>query len=367
MNASPNLFLEIGLSPSEIDARIDEAFRTIFEDARERFYFEADDGTGYMLDTGNLDARTEGMSYGMMMAVQMDRKDIFDRLWLFSKRRMWNAGGPQKGYFAWSVRPDGHRNSSGPAPDGEEYYAMALFFAEARWGGGAPPFNYAEQARDILRHAVHQHEIVPGGRPMWDPETALIKFVPELDFSDPSYHLPHFYDRFASLADPEDRAFWRRAASESRAYLSKACHPLTGLAPEYAHYDGTPETGHGHGDFFSDAYRVAMNIGLDSAWTGPRSEYKAIADRLQAFLWDREPYSTYAVDGTAKEPPALHPTAIIATTAAASLATTDTPLSRKWVRKFWETPMRKGDRRYYDNCLYFFCLMMLAGRYRALA
>ena len=366
MNTNPNLFAEIGLSSSDIETRIEDSFRIIFEDERERFYFEADGETGYMLDTGNFDARTEGMSYGMMMAVQMDRKDIFDRLWLFSKRHMWNAGGPYQGYFAWSVRPDGFRNSSGPAPDGEEYYAMALFFASARWGEGAPPLNYAWQARDILRHAVHQHELVPGGHSMWDPLTALIKFVPELPFSDPSYHLPHFYERFACLADPEDREFWRRAASASRAYLPKACHPVTGLAPEYAHYDGTPETGRGHGDFFSDSYRVAMNIGLDSAWTGPRPEYKAIADRLQAFLWNREPYATYAIDGTPKEPPALHPIAIVATTAAASLAT-NTPLSRQWVRKFWETPMRKGDRRYYDNCLYFFCLLMLAGRYKALA
>ena len=25
---------------------------------------------------------------------------------------------------------------------------------------------------------------------------------------------------------------------------------------------------------------------------------------------------------------------------------------------------RKGRRRYYDNCLYFFCLLMLTGNYR---
>ena len=366
MNKYPNLFAEIGLTQSEINARIDDAFHAIFEDDCERFYFETEGDAGYLLDTGNFDARTEGMSYGMMMAVQMDRKELFDRLWVFAKRHMWNAAGPYHGYFAWSAKPDGRPNFSGPAPDGEEYFAMALFFASARWGEGAPPFDYATQARDILRHAIHQHELVPGGQTMWDLETALIKFVPDLPFSDPSYHLPHFYERFAIHADPGDRAFWQRAARASRAYLPKACHPVTGLAPEYAHLDGTPETGHGHGDFFSDSYRVAMNIGLDSAWNGSRHEYRMIADRIQAFLWNREPYMTYTIDDTSKEPIALHPTAIIATAAAASLAT-DTPLSRQWVRKFWETPLRKGERRYYDNCLYFFCLLMLAGRYEQLA
>ena len=366
MKTTPNLLAMLGIPQADIDARIRTAFEAIFEDPRERFYFESGADAGYLMDTGNLDARTEGMSYGMMIAVQMDRQDLFDRLWTFSKRYMWNGSGPCAGYFAWSVQPDGRRNSDGPAPDGEEYYAMALFFAEARWGGRGAPFDYAAQARDILRHAVHQHELAPGGQPMWDPETALIRFIPESPFSDPSYHLPHFYDRFAILADEADRPFWRRAAEASRAYLRRACDPVTGLAAEYAHYDGTPETAHGHGDFFSDAYRVAMNIGLDSGWNGRTEAYRAIADRLQAFLWNREPPMTYTVRGEPKKPPALHPTALTATTAAASLAT-DTPLSRTWVMRFWNTPPRRGVRRYYDNCLYFFCLLMLAGRYAQLA
>lgn len=366
MKTTPNLLATLGIAQKEIDARVTETFHTIFEDKTERFFFEMGDDAGYFLDTGNFDARSEGMSYGMMMAVQMDRQDIFNRLWIFSMRYMYNATGSNAGYFAWSVRPDGRRNSDGPAPDGEEYFAMALFFAAARWGEGKPPLDYGAQARGILRHAVHQQTLAPGGQPMWDPETALIRFVPELLFSDPSYHLPHFYDRFAELADSEDHAFWHRAAQASRRYIALSCHPQTGMAPEYAHYDGTPETQHGHGDFFSDAYRVAMNLALDSGWNGSSKEYKTIADNLQRFLWNREPWRTYAIDGTPKEPIALHPTAIIATTAAAAQAT-DTSLSREWVLKFWNTPLRRGGRRYYDNCLYFFCLLMLSGRYAQLA
>ncbi len=366
MKTTPNLLAAAGIPEQEIAKRIADTENAIFLDPAERFYFETGGDAGYMMDTGNFDARTEGMSYGMMMAVQRGRKDIFDRLWTFSLRYMHNANGPYAGYFAWSVQPDGARNSDGPAPDGEEYYAMALFFAAARWGSAEPPFDYAAQARAILRHAVHQPQLIKGGHAMWDEETALIRFVPELPFSDPSYHLPHFYERFALLADPADRPFWQRAAQASRSYLALACHPQTGLAPEYAHYNGKPETEHGHGDFFSDAYRVAMNIGLDSAWCGQRPEYRTIADNLQRFLWGREPFQTYTVAGEPKNPPALHPTAVIATTAAASLAT-DTPLSRAWVQKFWNTPPRTGDRRYYDNCLYFFCLLMLSGEYRCYA
>ena len=33
------------------------------------------------------------------------------------------------------------------------------------------------------------------------------------------------------------------------------------------------------------------------------------------------------------------------------------------VRRFWDTPMRTGRRRYYDNCLYFFAILALSGHY----
>ena len=264
-NKYPDLFAEIGLSGEQIEKKIRDTFNTMFFDPEERIYFEKDERMGYVLDTGNNDARTEGMSYGMMMAVQMDRKDIFDRLWLFSKTYMYQSKGKYQGYFAWSVSPDGVKNSEGPAPDGEEYFAMALFFASKRWGDGQPPFDYSVQARDILRHCIHQSEIVKGGEPMWDSTNHYIKFVPETPFSDPSYHLPHFYELFALLADEADRSFWKKAAEESRKYLLISCHDRTGMAPEYAEFDGTPKHLFNDGQFYSDAYRVAMNIGLDAA------------------------------------------------------------------------------------------------------
>lgn len=202
-----------------------------------------------MLDTGNNDVRTEGMSYGMMMAVQMDDKEIFDRLWKWSKTYMYMDEGENTGYFAWSCAPDGTKNALGPAPDGEEYFAMALFFASNRWGDGDYPFNYNQQARDILHSCLHKGEN-NDGYPMWNPDNKLIKFVPSVEFSDPSYHLPHFYELFALWSNEEDRPFWKGAAIESRKYIAKSAHPITGLAPEYAFYDGQPNHVRGFGHFF---------------------------------------------------------------------------------------------------------------------
>ena len=367
MKKYENLFAALGIPQEEINRKLQNTFYTMFFDPVERIYFETGENMAYMLDTGNHDARSEGMSYGMMMAVQMDRKDIFDRLWLFSKTYMYQKSGKYEGYFAWSVNPDGAKNSEGPAPDGEEYFAMALFFASTRWGDSTEPFNYGEQARVLLRHCIHQAELVKGGSPMWDNENYLIKFIPESPYSDPSYHLPHFYELFAERADERDRPFWKKAVRASREYIVKSCHPVTGMASEYAEFDGTPRyMFKKKQQFYSDSYRVAMNIGLDAAWFGVKPELSAVADRLQAFFSENAKlgeYDSYMLDGTPIGEPAMHPTAIIATNAAGSLAAAG-KYRMGWVRDFWNLPLRKGGRRYYDNCLYFFCLLMLAGEYR---
>ena len=366
MREEINQFSRVGISAEEVRERAAECFQTIFEDPEERFFHEVDADSACMVDTGNVDARTEGMSYGMMMCVQMDRQDLFDRLWQFSVRYMLQKQGKYTGYFAWSVSPEGKHNAEGPAPDGEEYFAMALFLASDRWGSRSGIFDYEAQAREILRHCVHQAELVPEGRAMWDENNHLIRFVPEADFSDPSYHLPHFYEVFAQRANPEDRTFWKKAAEASREYLALSAHPVTGMSPEYAEYDGTPRYmfGKNYG-YYSDAYRVVMNMALDTLWFGPRDAYAAITAHLQEYFHGipEKEYRAYQIDGTPTEEEAMHPVAITAVLAASSIAG-GSAWADEYLRRFWETPMRKGKRRYYDNCLYFFCLLMLAGMYR---
>lgn len=211
-----NIFKECGYSEEEIEKRVKETFETIFYGSEEeRFYHEAGADMGYMEDTGNHDVRTEGMSYGMMVCVQMNRKQEFDRLWKWVRTYMYIEDGPGKNYFAWSCAVDGTRNADGPAPDGEEYFAMALFFASKRWGDGEGIFNYSSEARAILRECVHKGEPGHPGEPMWNPENHLIKFVTSFEFSDPSYHLPHFYELFALWADPCDHEFWKKARTQA--------------------------------------------------------------------------------------------------------------------------------------------------------
>jgi oligosaccharide reducing-end xylanase len=78
-NQYDTILLKTGFPGQEIDRRVKSVWNELFF-GPDRIFFEAGETLGYMLDTSNDDVRTEGMSYGMMMAVQMDRKDVFDRL-----------------------------------------------------------------------------------------------------------------------------------------------------------------------------------------------------------------------------------------------------------------------------------------------
>lgn len=365
----PDRLAELGYGAEEVRDRIDACWHAMFYGSEdERIYRPVGDSMGQVVDTGNDDARTEGMSYGMMMAVQMGDKDLFDRLWRWALTFMYRREGKFSGYFAWSANLDGSLRAEGPAPDGEEYFALALFFASHRWGDGPEPLDYSAKARRLLWDCVHKGSEAPGDS-MWDPLNALIKFVPDCPWTDPSYHLPHFYELFEAWAEPGDRPFWRRAKEASRSYLPKACHPDTGLAPEYAEFDGSPHRAawdYGHHLFYSDSYRVAANIGLNDAWSGRDHALSDIAGRIVRFFDEQDPgdLRMYELDGRPLEEPALHPVGLIATNAMATLALEPEDAAARAVERFWSTPLRSGKRRYYDNCLYFFALLALSGRYR---
>lgn len=367
-----NVLKECGYEETAITERLEQAFETIFYGTEaERFYHEAGDDMAYLEDTGNHDVRTEGMSYGMMVCVQLNKKAEFDRLWKWVRTYMYIPEGPCRNYFAWSCSTDGTHNAEGPAPDGEEYFAMALFFASARWGDGEGIFAYSKEAKAILRECIHKGEPGHPGEPMWDPSNHLIKFVTNMDFSDPSYHLPHFYELFAENAEEGDREFWKQAAAASREYLHKACHKETGLSAEYADYDGTPHAGHQeifgrHDWYYSDAYRTIANIAMDHLWYDKDPWQTEIANRLQKFYCEeqREHWDgVFLIDGTRLEEKALHPVAIVAVNAQAALAA-DGSHVKECVDRFWNTPLRTGDRRYYDNFLYLFAMLALSGNYR---
>ena len=183
------------------------------------------------------------------------------------------------------------------APDGEEYFAMSLYFAARRCGGGNGKgiYNYQAEADKILRGMRH-HPVLTGTGPFRihpdDPpfvqpdhpwpspnnrrmeeeakaggtavaagfpvparaaradrwahggreplhDRSLCPILPD-GTTDASYHLPAFYELWSRWGPVEDRAFWAKAADVSRDFFNRVTGPETGLTPDRSNFDGTP-------------------------------------------------------------------------------------------------------------------------------
>ncbi len=362
----------LGKPGAEVHAKIDTAFNRLFfgDDITQRVYFPVGPDKGYIEDIANNDVRTEGMSYGMMIAVQMDRKDVFDRLWKWAKTSMQFADGPHRGYFAWHCRTDGTVLDSTAASDGEEWFVMSLFFASARWGDGAGIYEYRREAQDILTTMLHKEDEPGHGRVtnMFNARAKLVAFVPSAganQFTDPSYQLPHYYELWARWAGRDNR-FWQEVVRESRRLLPNAADPVTGLSPDYAQFNGRPldfkESG--HGDFRFDAWRVAMNVAVDWIWFGKDSGEVALANRLLGFFHSQG-IGTYGNQFTLKgrQLAVDHSAGLVAANAVAALASTR-PWRAEFLREFWDSPVPSGRYRYYDGMLYMLGMLQVSGNFR---
>ena len=417
-----NLFVEMGYKPADVDAKLKEVFNDVFRGPN-KVYFEVGDTMGYVSDIKNHDARTEGMSYGLMVAVQFGEKDIFDRLWRWSRKYMQHQSGIREGYFAWSCRTDGTQNSAGAASDGELYFITALIFASNRWGNDTG-INYKAEAQRIL-NSIQPKEYTPeprqgfggfggfggggqqqGPQKMYliDPETRLITFTPDgfgQRFTDPSYHIPAFYEVWAKWADDGRTDFWYDCAKKSREFLHKCTNEKTGLNGDQCQFDGSEMQGfgfpgrpqgqqqnaaprrNGNNNFRYDSWRVPMNITLDYEWSCADGEWqRQYGEKIQNFFYSQgvdKFLDQYRPDGTVPEDYEIlgaggfrklrHSIGLVATTAAASLMCSHEK-SKEFVDQLWNMkhePFEDGYfDAYYDGLLRLFAFMHLSGNYRVI-
>jgi endo-1,4-beta-D-glucanase Y len=138
----------------------------------------------------------------------------------------------------------------------------------------------------------------------------MVVFVPFGDsneLSDPSYHLPAFYELYAEYAAEPAAERWRALAEVSRQFLVDSAHPATGLHPDYANFDGSPNAGNErHDEFRYDAWRVVMNMAIDYAWFSEDARMKAQVEKYHAFFADHirpgnVSNALFALDGSGAE------------------------------------------------------------------
>jgi len=380
-----NLFVEAGHSPEQVTAKLNAAWQQLFhgDPANEAVYFAVgtnqNGALAYIRDIADHDVRTEGISYGMMISVQMNQQAEFDALWNWARTYMYHAATnhPAYGYFSWSMQTNGVALDEMPAPDGEEYFVTALFFAAARWGNGTGIFNYQAEAQRIL-HDLKDRPVAAGSTntesavvELFQPDRKMVRFTPRrphTEYTDPSYHLPAFYEIWARRSTGANAAFWLDAATASRDFFAHAAHPVTALTPEYAHFDGSPWAAPWKAesvDFRFDAWRSAMNWSVDWSWWAKDTRARERSDRLLTFFAGQgitNYVNQYTLDG--QKLGHSHSPGLVAMNAVAALAATN-PQAKEFVEAFWAEPVPAGRYRYYDGLLYMMALLHVSGEFRA--
>lgn len=363
-----NILQEAGYSQDEINSKLRAMEQQFFEGDEEngRLYYELGSDEAYILDTGNDDVRTESMSYGMMICVQLNKKAEFDKLWRFVKNHCVHKSGPNKGYMAWQLNKDGSIKDNNAAPDGDEYIATALMFAAGRWGNNTG-IDYWKEANCILENMLSKSHYVNSSHVnMFNKDEKQIVFVPYAQsavHTDPSYHMPAFYELWSKWAN-NNRQFWKECADKSREMYPKFANSTTGLMPDYAEFSGEARSGE-HSDFRYDAWRCAMHMATDYMWFNGSETEKQQTKKLLDFFYGegiKDYKALYKLDGTAIYG-GDHSPGLVGCNAVGAMIYEDV---KAWdfVDDFFEMTFPTGHYRYYDGCLYFLSYLHASGNFK---
>lgn len=363
-----NILKEAGYSQEEINSKLQAIKQQFFEGDAEngRLYYELGTDEAYILDTGNKDVRTESLSYGMMICVQLDMQTEFDKLWRFTKNHSMHKSGANKGYLAWQLKTDGSIIDDNAAPDGDEYIATALMFAAGRWGNKSTGIDYWKEANYILDNMLSKgHYINSSHVNMFNADHQIV-FVPYAQsavHTDPSYHMPAFYELWSKWAN-NNRQFWKACADKSREMYPKFANSTTGLMPDYAEFSGEARSGV-HSDFCYDAWRCAMHMATDYMWFNGSETEKQQTKKLLDFFYGKgikDYKGLYQLNGT----PIYggdHSPGLVGCNAVGAMIYEDV---KAWdfVDDFFEMPFPTGRYRYYDGCLYFLSYLHASGNFQ---
>jgi oligosaccharide reducing-end xylanase len=256
----------------------------------------------------------------------------------------------------------------------KEYEAPRGGFGFGGFGGGQQQQNAAPQKQKMY---------------LINPDSKLITFTPDgggQTYTDPSYHIPAFYEVWAKWADDGRADYWKECAAKSREFLHKAINEKTGLNPDMCQFDGSEMQGWGgrrnsSNNFRYDSWRVPMNITLDYEWSCADREWQQqYGEKIQNFFYSQgvnDFVDQYRTDGTLPEENEIlgaggfrklrHSIGLVATTAAASMLCSHDK-SKEFVDALWNAkhePFEDGYfDAYYDGLLRLFAFMHLSGNYQ---
>jgi endo-1,4-beta-D-glucanase Y len=219
---------------------------------------------------------SEGIGYGMIIAVYMDDQPLFDDLWKYEQLHTWQfqpqgGGAQQTSLMNWYILKDGNIGSdgTGAATDADEDMAWALVMADKQWGGqGSLSKSYLDTAKqllgDIWKYEIDNNRLPKNGS-SWGNDSSL----------NISYFAPAYYRVFAKVTG-EQR--WGKDVVD---YIYQVIgqnlndqngNATNGLVPAFSQANGSPASvGPGQSglafNYQYDSCRTPFRIGLDACFT----------------------------------------------------------------------------------------------------
>lgn len=246
---------------------------------------------------------SEGIAYGMLLAVYMDDQETFDELWKYSQLHVDDVG-----LMIWYIGPEGEHLGDGPATDSDEDIAFALVMADKKWGGsGSLDESYIELAKRQI-DLVMEYEV--------EPITYVLRpgRWGGTEVTNISYFAPAFYRTFATVSG-DDR--WYEVIDTSYEIIEDSLNEGqgnadNGLVPAWCDGYGNPTSqASGHPTHFQfDSCRTPFRIGQDWCWHGePRAKeylskitsfYEGVGleNIIDGYDLDGTPRPEFSVDGS---------------------------------------------------------------------
>jgi endoglucanase len=200
---------------------------------------------------------SEGIGYGMLLAVANNDQPLFDKLWKFYSDHLDLQGLMNWAMDACAVPGNNNANS---ATDGDLDAAMALVQADAAWGG------YITTAKTLIgKIKTSETDSCPNGLNVLRPGDKFggCSDPNNLGKVNPSYFAPAYYRVFA-LVDTANAAFWTKLAADSYTLLAQYQAAMSGLVPEWGFFDGTINGG--DKTYSYNACRTPWRIAVDYLW-----------------------------------------------------------------------------------------------------
>jgi hypothetical protein len=222
---------------------------------------------------------SEGIGYGMLIAVYMGDHTLFDNLWKYSQLHL-----DGNGLMNWSIGADGKSTPGmGAATDADEDIAWALAMADKQWGSSGS-LNYLNLAKtqiaNIWNHEVYDSKLAGPGDG-WGP-TNLYNNI------NISYFAPAYYRLFKQL---DGSHAWEAVTQTvydtiANTLISANKNTTNGLVPGWSTSTGGSSSA-GPFNYQYDACRTPFRIGIDWCLEGGPAASAATAInpmRAQAYV-----------------------------------------------------------------------------------